>query len=395
MVLLTRLSFVARLWNAFASGPGGSGGNQSEGGRESRLKVKANYIPPNTLGKKICSDWILWEENKALWKENKALRVENRALREENKALQSLPMEVQEFYNESLQQVLQQDSKLLDGLPSLGLSNSTENKALQFFRENDVTLKITLKVSLDEVFPEKKESVPVLQEEKLTVPLLGKEEPAVPETSKDVTAQENGTEATLPQAVEVASEIQEESGTLPGLERNETPVSLPEESEVFMTAEMLKDTAQFLCSETEALREEKPACPSLPQAAKAISATQEQSRASPVLERSETPVSLLEESDVFVAAQMLKDIIRSLRSKNEALRGVRWACHALQGENKILREENSKLKLQLGATRGAVNKIMAQMDVLQQEVTASAFLLEGPCQGKCLWEREEAFVPIC
>ncbi|XP_060096753.1 protein chibby homolog 2 [Heteronotia binoei] len=275
--------------------------------------------------KKICNDWTLWEENKALWEENKALRMENRALREENKALQCLRMEnkgIQVIYDESLQQVLQQD-KALEGLPNLGLPNSIENKALQVLREENKALQVfrennvALKIFPDKVFPEKKSiPVPVLQKEKLTVQLLGKEDPAVPETSKVVTVQENSAKVTLPQAIKPVSEIPEDSRTLP------------------------------------------------------------------VLERSKTPVSLLEENEAFLAVQKLNQIVLSLLRENQALLEEKRSFHTLQGGNKILWEENNKLKLQHSALKGAINKIVAQIDALQQELNTLVFLPEAETETK-------------
>ncbi|KAL8186677.1 UNVERIFIED_CONTAM: hypothetical protein K2H54_004656 [Gekko kuhli] len=325
---------------------------------QSCLKVKMDYIPPRVklsddtfvfldgkwvnesyiqsgfssspenlqkhTGRKIRSDWTLWEENKALWEENKVLRMENRALREENKALQCLRMEnkgIQVIYDESLQQVLQQDKKTLESLPNLGLPISIENKALQVLREENKALQVfqennvAFKIFPDKVFPEKKKPIPipVLQKEKLPAQLLGKEEPAVPETSKAVTAQEDSTKATLPQAVKASPEIQEESRTLP------------------------------------------------------------------VLEKSKIPVSLLEDNEAFLTVQKLKKVLLSL---NQALLEEKETFHTLQGENKTLWEENNKLQQQHRATKGAVSKALAQMEALQQELKAIAFLLEAEKETK-------------
>ncbi|XP_054839945.1 protein chibby homolog 2 [Eublepharis macularius] len=282
--------------------------------------------PQKHVGKKLRSDWTLWEENKALWEENQALRVENRALREENRALQCLRMEnkgIQVIYDESLQQVLQQD-KTLEGLPKLGLQNSLENKALQVLREENKALQVfrennmALKIFPDKIFTEKKKPIPVLQKEKLTVQLLGTDEPAVPETSKAVTVQENNPKATLSQPVKIVQEIQEDSRSLP------------------------------------------------------------------VLERNKTTVSPLEENEPLLAVQKLNQIMLSLLREKQALLEEKEAFQTRQGDNKILWEENNKLKLQQNAIKGAINKIAAQVDVLQQELSALAFLQEAENETKKL-----------
>ncbi|KAL8186709.1 UNVERIFIED_CONTAM: hypothetical protein K2H54_005329 [Gekko kuhli] len=239
---------------------------------ESCLNVKMDYIPPPVklcddgkwvnesyiqsafssspenlqkhTGEELRSDWTLWEENKALWEENKALQVENRALRKENKALQVFP-----------------------------------------------EINFSLKISPDEVFAEQKKPIPVLQKEKLTVQILGNRVLTVPETSKDVTAQENSTKATQPQAVKAVSEIQEESRTLP------------------------------------------------------------------VLKGNKTPTSPLEENEAFLTLQKLNQLVLSLFRENQALLEEKETFHTLQGENKTLREENNKLKQQ----HWAMKKALAQM----------------------------------
>nr|XP_056706527.1 protein chibby homolog 2 [Euleptes europaea] len=278
-------------------------------------------------GKKIRSDWTLWEENKALWEENKALRVENRALREENKALQCLRMEnkgIQVIYDESLQQVLKQENKpLVESLPTLGLQNAKENKALQVLRDENKALQVfrennvALTFFPENIFPDKKKPIPVLQKEKLTVQILGKEEPAVAETSKVVAAaQEISAKATLSQVVKAVPEIQEESRALPVLERTKTPLTLPEENEAVLTV------------------------------------------------------------------QKLNQVVLSLLRENQALLEEKQALHSLQGGNKMLWEENNKLKLQHGAIKVAIHKIVAQLEILQQELNAFAFPPEAESEAQ-------------
>lgn len=275
---------------------------------QSALASSPDNIQKHT-SKKIRNEWTLWEENKALWEENKALRMENRALREENKALQCLRMEnkgIQVIYDESLQQVLQQDNKPLEGLPNLGLANTLENKALQVIREENKALQVfrennvALKIFPEKVFSEKKKPIPLLvQKEKLSVQSLGMQEPAVPETSKSVTAPESSPKASLSQTLKTVPETQEESRTL---------------------------------------------------------------------ERNKPPVPLLEENEGYLAVHNLNQMVLSLLRENQALLEEKQASQVLQEGNKILWDENNKLKLQHNALKGAIRKMAAELLALEQEL---------------------------
>uniref|UniRef100_A0ABM5FVA2 Protein chibby homolog 2 n=1 Tax=Pogona vitticeps TaxID=103695 RepID=A0ABM5FVA2_9SAUR len=252
--------------------------------------------------KKVHNDWTLWEENKALWEENKALRMENRVLREENKALQCLRMEnkgIQVIYDESLQQVLQQENKPLAALPVLtGLQDGIENKALQIFRDKNMALK---------VFPEVKRQTPVIQCEKQPAQLLGKED-ATPQDAKETAVLETNNKPALPEA---EKPVQEENNTVPRKEMKKMSISPLEENEALEAVQKLHQTVLYLLKENSALLEEK-----------------------------------------------------------EELQAV-------QGGNKILWEENNKLKLHQAAIKNAFSKITAQMSLLEKELNSFAFTQEA------------------
>ncbi|XP_062989372.1 protein chibby homolog 2 [Elgaria multicarinata webbii] len=202
--------------------------------------------------KKVYNDWTLWEENKALWEENKALRIENRVLREENKALQCLRMEnkgIQVIYDESLQQVLQQEKKPLATLPVIGgLRDGIENKALQIFRENNMA---------SNVLPEEKKASSVFQNEKQSsAQLLGKEDNPIQEISK-IVVQESNNKPALTDAVKTVQEIQEESSAVPVQERNKTSLSPLQENEALEALQKVNQTVLFLLRENRAVLEEK------------------------------------------------------------------------------------------------------------------------------------------
>ncbi|XP_060622852.2 protein chibby homolog 2 [Anolis sagrei] len=250
--------------------------------------------------KKMHSDLTLWEENKALWEENKALRVENRALREENKVLQCLRTQnkgIQVIYDESLQQMLQQENKPLVALSRKGgLQGGKENKALQFIQEEKKALQIFRdKILALKVFPEEeKKLTPVLQKEKQSDLLLGKE-PLEQET--------NNTSA----------------------------------------------SAEPATAEPE---------------------TQEDSSATSEKERQQTALSLLEENEVLETVQKLNQMVLFLIKENHTLLEDKQALQNNEGGNKILWEENNKLKLQQKTTKDAISNIIAQMGLLQETLNA-------------------------
>uniref|UniRef100_A0A8D0ATL9 Spermatid-associated protein n=1 Tax=Salvator merianae TaxID=96440 RepID=A0A8D0ATL9_SALMN len=209
--------------------------------------------------KKVHNDWTLWEENKALWEENKALRVENRALREENKALQSLRMEnkgIQVIYDESLQQLLQQENKPLAALPIIGgLQDSMGKKALQVLREESKALQIFREKNLGlKVFPEEKKATPVIQKEKQSPQLIKEDSPA--EESSKAVAQDSYNKPALDETVEAAQETPEENRILSIQERNKI-LSQLEENEALEAVQKLYQTVLFLLRENRALLEEK------------------------------------------------------------------------------------------------------------------------------------------
>ncbi|KAJ7324469.1 hypothetical protein JRQ81_017489 [Phrynocephalus forsythii] len=265
--------------------------------------------------KKIHNDWTLWEENKALWEENKALRMENRVLREENKALQCLRMEnkgIQVIYDDSLQQVLQQENKPLAALPVLaGVQEGIENKALQLIHDEKKALQLFREKNLAlKVFPEEKKRSPVLQHENQPAPLLGKED-APPQDTKKAVILETNNKPALPEEEKTLQEDQEEPNTLPRKE--------------------MKKTSMLACEEKEALE----------------------------------------------AVQKLNQTVLYLLKENRVLLEEKEELQAVQGGNKILWEENNKLKLQQSAIKNAISKIMAQMGLLQEELNSFALTQEA------------------
>ncbi|XP_042316694.1 protein chibby homolog 2 [Sceloporus undulatus] len=205
------------------------------------------------VNKKMHNDWTLWEENKALWEENKALRVENRALREENKALQYLRMEnkgIQVIYDESLQQILQQENKPLVALPLIeGLQNSKENKAIQLIQGEKKALQL---------FLEKNLPLKVFSQERKLTPVLKKEDSLDQETKKNIVQEANNKPASA-DAVRIVQEIQEENSAMTGKERQQTSLSLLDENEILEAVQKLNQTVLFLLRENHVLMEEKQA----------------------------------------------------------------------------------------------------------------------------------------
>uniref|UniRef100_H9GIN8 Uncharacterized protein n=3 Tax=Anolis carolinensis TaxID=28377 RepID=H9GIN8_ANOCA len=253
--------------------------------------------------KKMHSDLTLWEENKALWEENKALRVENRTLREENKVLQCLRTQnkgIQVIYDESLQQMLQQENKPLVALSrKAGLQGGKENKALQFIQEEKKALQIFReKILALKVFPEEgKKLTPVLQKEKQSDLLLEKE---------------------------------------------------PLEQETDNTSASAEP-------------------------AKAEPENQEDNSATSGKEMQPTSLSLLEENEVLEAVQKLNQMILFLIRENHTLLEEKQVLQTIEGGNKMLWEENNKLKLQQKTIKDALSNIIAQMGLLQETLNTFDF----------------------
>ncbi|XP_062832019.1 protein chibby homolog 2 isoform X2 [Anolis carolinensis] len=249
------------------------------------------------------SDLTLWEENKALWEENKALRVENRTLREENKVLQCLRTQnkgIQVIYDESLQQMLQQENKPLVALSrKAGLQGGKENKALQFIQEEKKALQIFReKILALKVFPEEgKKLTPVLQKEKQSDLLLEKE---------------------------------------------------PLEQETDNTSASAEP-------------------------AKAEPENQEDNSATSGKEMQPTSLSLLEENEVLEAVQKLNQMILFLIRENHTLLEEKQVLQTIEGGNKMLWEENNKLKLQQKTIKDALSNIIAQMGLLQETLNTFDF----------------------
>ncbi|XP_066477474.1 protein chibby homolog 2 [Tiliqua scincoides] len=267
--------------------------------------------------KKTHNEWSLWEENKALWEENKALRLENRVLREENKALQCLRM---------------------------------ENKGIQ--------------VIYDEHLQQ------VLQQDKKplgSLPALGGLQDGMEKKSLPFLREEN-------KALQI---FREQNMTLKAF-TEETPSTV---------LQMEKQSAQLLGKEGAPVQESsKTVVPEtsknvLTQVMKTPQEIQEESRSLPVQVRNKSSLSPLDESEAFEAVRRLNQTMLFLLRENHGLAEEKQILQTVQGGNRILWEENNKLKLQQNSIKEAINKIMAQLAALQEELNSFTSTQELPETG--------------
>ncbi|XP_033004353.1 spermatid-associated protein [Lacerta agilis] len=255
-------------------------------------------------GKKMHNDWTLWEENKALWEENKALRVENRALRDENKALQSLRME-----NKGIQVIYD------ESLQQVLQKENHPLAALPIIAGlKDGMGEKALQVFRDEkkalqIFREKNMALKVFPEEKKPAPFLQEKQPAQSSANEFTPAQET------------------------------TKIVSQEASNTTAPAE----------------------------AAEAVQEAQGERRVLSVQERNKALLPL-KENEALEVVQKLNETVLWLLRENHALLEEKQDLQTIQGGNKILWEENKKLKLQQKAIKVAISKIIAQMDLLHEEL---------------------------
>ncbi|XP_061490713.1 protein chibby homolog 2 [Rhineura floridana] len=263
--------------------------------------------------KKMHNDWTLWEENKALWEENKALRVENRVLREENKALQALRME-----NKGIQVIYDE---------SLQQILQKENKPLAALPI--IELQDDMGGKALQVFREEKKALQIFREKNMALKVF-------PEEKKSTQF------------------LQKEKQSAQLLAKEDTPA---------------QEASKIVAQDTS----NKPA---LAEAIEAIQEIQEESRTLPVQERNKT-LFPLKESETLEAVQKLNETVLLLLRENRALLEQKEDLQTIQGGNKILWEENKKLKLQQNAIKGAVCKIITQMDLLHEELNSFASVEES------------------
>ncbi|XP_028584741.2 protein chibby homolog 2 [Podarcis muralis] len=255
-------------------------------------------------GKKMHNDWTLWEENKALWEENKALRVENRALRDENKALQSLRME-----NKGIQVIYDE---------SLQQVLQKENHPLAA-----LPIIAGLKDSMGEkalqVFRDEKKALQIFREKNMALKVYPEEKKPAPFLQEKQPAQSSANEFTPAQ----------ETSKIVGQEASNT--TAPAE------------------------------------AAEAVQESQGERRVLSVQERNKALLPL-KENEALEVVQKLNETVLWLLRENHALLEEKQDLQTIQGGNKMLWEENKKLKLQQKAIKVAISKIIAQMDLLHEEL---------------------------
>ncbi|KAF7247352.1 Spermatid-associated protein [Varanus komodoensis] len=257
---------------------------------------------------KVYNDWSLWEENKALWEENKALRVENRALREENKALQCLRM---------------------------------ENKGIQVIYDE----------SLQQVLQHQKKPL-------VALPVMG--------------GLQDGIENKLHPV------IQEESKALQLLRENNVVLKVfPEEKKPPAAPQKEKPSTQLLAKEdvpsqdtSQTIVQETQNRPALTEAAQAAQESQEEVGAVQVHGKSKTSLLPLDDNEALDALQKVNQTVLFLLREKRVAMEQKLDLLTIQGGNKMLQEENNKLKFQQNAIKGAISKIIAQMGVLQEELNS-------------------------
>uniref|UniRef100_A0A670I4U2 Spermatid-associated protein n=1 Tax=Podarcis muralis TaxID=64176 RepID=A0A670I4U2_PODMU len=76
----------------------------------------------------------------------------------------------------------------------------------------------------------------------------------------------------------------------------------------------------------------------------------------------------LKENEALEVVQKLNETVLWLLRENHALLEEKQDLQTIQGGNKMLWEENKKLKLQQKAIKVAISKIIAQMDLLHEEL---------------------------
>lgn len=256
--------------------------------------------------KKSHNEWSLWEENKALWEENKALRLENRVLREENKALQCLRME-----NKGIQVIYDEHLQQVLQQDKKPLGSLPAIGALQDGIE---------KKSL-QVLREDNKALQIFREQNMTLKTFTEEMPTAVLQKEKQSAQLLGKES---------APVQESSKTM-----------IPETSKNVFTQVM-----------------------------KSPQEVQEESRSLPIQLRNKSSLSPLEESEAYEAVRKLNQTVLYLLRENHGLVEEKQVLQTVQGGNKILWEENNKLKLQQSSIKEAISKIMGQLATLQEELNS-------------------------
>lgn len=267
--------------------------------------------------KKSHNEWSLWEENKALWEENKALRLENRVLREENKALQCLRME-----NKGIQVIYDEHLQQVLQQDKKPLGSLPAIGALQDGME---------KKSL-QVLREDNKALQIFREQNMTLKTFTEEMPTAVLQKEKQSAQILGKES---------APVQESSKTI-----------IPEMSKNVLT-QVMKPGQEI----------------------------QEESRSFPIQLRNKSSLSPLEESEAYHAVQKLNQTVLCLLRENHGLAEEKQVLQTVQGGNKVLWEENNKLKLQQSSIKEAISKIMSQLAALQEELNSFSPVPELPENG--------------
>lgn len=259
----------------------------------------------------------------SLWEENKALWEENKALRLENRVLRE------------------------------------ENKALQCLRMENKGIQVIYDEHLQQVLQQDKKPLG-------SIPALGGLQDGM-EKSLQVLREDN-------KALQI---FREQNMTLKTF-TEETPSAV---------LQMEKQSAQLLGKEGTPIQESsKTVVPEtsknvLSQVMKNSQEMHEEGRTLPIQIRNKCSLTPLEENEAFEAVRRLNQTMMFLLRENHGLLEEKQILQTIQGGNKILWEENHKLRQQQCSIKEAISKIMAQLTALQEELNTFASLQEGPENG--------------
>ncbi|XP_060131091.1 protein chibby homolog 2 [Zootoca vivipara] len=245
-----------------------------------------------------------------LWEENKALWEENKALRVENRALRD------------------------------------ENKALQSLRMENKGIQVIYDESLQQVL--QKENHPLA-----ALPLIAGLKDGMGEKAIQVFRDEKK-----------ALQLFRENLALKVFPEEKKPIPFLQEKQPAQSSANEFTPAQ----ETSKIVGQEDSNTTAPaEAAEAVQESQGERRALSVQERNKALLPL-KENEALEVVQKLNETLLWLLRENHALREEKQDLQTIQGGNKILWEENQKLKLQQKAIKVAIGKIIAQMDLLHEQL---------------------------
>ncbi|XP_010187357.1 PREDICTED: spermatid-associated protein [Mesitornis unicolor] len=243
----------------------------------------------------------------SIWEENRALWEENQVLQTENKMLRE--------ENKALQCLQSQNRAIQVIYPDAiqqNLNFQKENKLFPFFRERNIGLQVSPGNKDHHVVREKKIILEDSEQRDKTVPIISEDE-------QDITVHEESKDS--------SSDLQEDTDAITAVEEGNPGPAPQEEHEA-------KD--------------------------RSTTSTQNKIRFAP---------SMQNEYEILQALQYFYKLLHIFLKVNYLL-GEKQGCQILYDVNRPLQEDYDKLKLQLNAVKNTVSDIVAQMEMLENELIA-------------------------